>query len=128
MTRVGPIQVVSLYVEDQDRALHFYTETLGFELRRDNSMGDGHRWIEVAPQGAETALVLYPRAMKENWREHEPSLVFHADDVRAVCKVLAEAGVEIVMEPQTVPWGVFATIADPDDNRLSIRTPNEGFE
>lgn len=128
MTDIGPIQVVSLYVRDQDRALQFYTDTLGFVLRRDNPMGGGHRWIEVAPRDAETALVLYPRAMDKNWKEHRPSLVFHADDVRAVCRELAEAGVEIVMEPQTSPWGVFATIADPDGNRLSIRTPSEGFE
>jgi predicted enzyme related to lactoylglutathione lyase len=128
MVDIGPIQVLSVYVEDQDRALHFYTDTLGFELRRDNPMADGYRWIEVAPQGAETALVLYPRAMEEHWQERKPSLVLHADDVRAVCQALAEAGVEIVMEPQTAPWGVFATIADPDGNRLSIRTPSEGFE
>jgi len=128
MIDIGPIQTVSLYVEDQDRSLAFYTETLGFEIRRDNPMNEVHRWIEVAPRGAETTLVLYPRAMESNWQAHEPSLVLRADDVRTVYEELASAGVEIVMEPGEYPWGVFATIADPDGNQLSLRTPAPGFE
>jgi len=45
-----------------------------------------------------------------------------------VYEELASAGVEIVMEPGEYPWGVFATIADPDGNQLSLRTPAPGFE
>jgi predicted enzyme related to lactoylglutathione lyase len=127
ITDIGPIQTVSLYVSDQDDALT-YTETLGFELRRDNPTGGDHRWIEVAPKDAETALVLYPRTEESNLRKHKPSLVFHADDVVALCQKLADAGVQIEMEPQSYPWGVFAAIADPGGNKLSIRTPSEGYE
>ena len=91
-------------------------------------MGDGYRGIEVAPKGTGTALVLYLRALEADWQNHRPSLVFHADDLHEVCKTLKEVGVEIVVEPDASPWGVFATIKDPDDNRLTIRTPSEEFE
>jgi catechol 2,3-dioxygenase-like lactoylglutathione lyase family enzyme len=55
--RVG---TVAIPVADQDRALAFYVDTLGFELRRDMTYGNGSRWIEVAPQGALTTVALAP--------------------------------------------------------------------
>ena len=53
------IYVTGVSVSDQERALDFYTNKLGFEKRADISVGD-YRWIEVVPPGAETALVLEP--------------------------------------------------------------------
>jgi catechol 2,3-dioxygenase-like lactoylglutathione lyase family enzyme len=49
---------VAVPVDDQDRALTFYGETLGFETRLDDVIGQGMRWIEVAPPGATTAIAL----------------------------------------------------------------------
>ena len=60
---IGPIKTVGIYVRDQERAVEFYTQKLGFEVRRTLSMGPGASWIEVAPPGAQTCLVLYPKAM-----------------------------------------------------------------
>ena len=57
VTRVGTVIVP---VSDQDRALAFYRDTLGFEVRLDGTFGDGQRWLEVAPPGAETSLALVP--------------------------------------------------------------------
>src|SRR5215218_11318660 len=54
ITRVSSVGV---RVGDQDRAVDFYVTTLGFEKRRDEPMGHDGRWVEVAPAGAETALV-----------------------------------------------------------------------
>jgi catechol 2,3-dioxygenase-like lactoylglutathione lyase family enzyme len=54
------IHTVAVPVADQDRALHFYVGTLGFELRRDVKFGANDRWIEVAPPNAETTLALPP--------------------------------------------------------------------
>jgi catechol 2,3-dioxygenase-like lactoylglutathione lyase family enzyme len=53
------VRVATVCVRDQQRALDFYTEVLGFEKRQDASMGPDARWIEVAPHGAPTALVLF---------------------------------------------------------------------
>lgn len=59
-TRISKVANVIIPVADQDRALQFYTETLGLENRVDVPMGDGNRWIEVAPPGAETPIAICP--------------------------------------------------------------------
>ena len=55
ITEVGPVIVP---VSDQDRALEFYVDRLGFDKRIDGTYGDGARWIEVAPPGAATMIAL----------------------------------------------------------------------
>src|SRR5258708_40296641 len=57
-THVTHLGTVAVPVADQDRALAFYTDVLGFEKRRDMPFGPGQRWIEVAPPGAVTSLAL----------------------------------------------------------------------
>src|SRR5260221_12656058 len=56
ITNIGTITV---HVRDQDRALAFYTQKLGFETRSDQPMGPDQRWLEVAPPGAHTRILLY---------------------------------------------------------------------
>jgi catechol 2,3-dioxygenase-like lactoylglutathione lyase family enzyme len=56
--RVGQIGTVMVPVSDQDRAIEFYVEKLGFEKRADIPFGDGNRWVEVAPPGAATTVAL----------------------------------------------------------------------
>jgi predicted enzyme related to lactoylglutathione lyase len=58
--RVSKLANVIIPVSDQDRALEFYTETLGLEKRVDVPFGDGSRWIEVAPTGADTPIAICP--------------------------------------------------------------------
>ncbi len=60
---IRKIATAAVYVEDQQKAKTFWTEKVGFELVREMSMGPGGSWLEVAPKGAETALVIYPRTM-----------------------------------------------------------------
>lgn len=57
-TRITDVRTVSVGVSDQDRALQFYVGKLGFENRLDTPMGEGNRWIEVAPPGAATSVAL----------------------------------------------------------------------
>jgi catechol 2,3-dioxygenase-like lactoylglutathione lyase family enzyme len=57
-TRIKHVGTVIVPVSDQDRALDFYVEKLGFEKRTDAAYGDGDRWVEVAPPGAETTIAL----------------------------------------------------------------------
>jgi catechol 2,3-dioxygenase-like lactoylglutathione lyase family enzyme len=54
------VHAVAVPVSDQERALAFYTDVLGFETRRDAAFGAGQRWIEVAPPGAQTTVALPP--------------------------------------------------------------------
>ena len=59
-TTLTGILNVAVPVTDHDRAARFYTETLGFEIRRDATFGPGMRWVEVAPPGATTTVALAP--------------------------------------------------------------------
>src|ERR1700694_3457682 len=57
-TRITDVRTVGVPVVDQDRALEFYVDKLGFDKRLDVPLGDGKRWIEVAPLGAKTTIAL----------------------------------------------------------------------
>jgi len=57
-THITQIGTVMVPVSDQDRAIEFYVQRLGFELRADIPFGDGNRWVEVAPAGAATTVAL----------------------------------------------------------------------
>ena len=59
-SRIIDVRTVGVPVTDQDRALEFYVEKLGFAKRLDVPFGDGKRWIEVAPSGATTTIALVP--------------------------------------------------------------------
>jgi lactoylglutathione lyase len=117
------IKMVAVYVEDQEQALDFYTRQLGFEVRRNQPMGAGGDWVEVAPPGAQTCLVLYPCSLMPNWQELRPSVVFECDDVRATCQQLAARGVPVTGQPREMPWGTYAKFADPDGNQFLLTTP-----
>jgi len=58
--RIVDLRTVGVPVTDQDRALEFYVEKLGFAKRLDVPFGDGKRWIEIAPPGATTTIALVP--------------------------------------------------------------------
>lgn len=63
MTTMNKVAVAMFAVADQDAAVAFYTDKLGWEVRSDTSFGDGDqagRWVEVAPPGSDTVLALNP--------------------------------------------------------------------
>ena len=117
---LGAIKTVGIYVSDPERSVDFYVNVLGFEVRRRMLMGGGAEWIEVAPPGAETCLVIYPRDLMPDWAERKPSLVFYCADVAETVAELEASGVKVVMLPADLPWGTFAAIEDPDGNRLGL--------
>ena len=116
----GPIKTVGVYVEDQERATRFYIDKLGFEVRRKMPMGPTREWIEIAPKGAETCLVIYPKALMQDWNEKKPSVVFHCPDIDSTIAQLRGGDVVIAMEPSDMPWGKFAVIEDPDGNQIGM--------
>jgi catechol 2,3-dioxygenase-like lactoylglutathione lyase family enzyme len=59
-THISQVGAIMVPVSDQEQALEFYVEKLGFEKRTDVPFGDGERWVEVAPPGAATTLALVP--------------------------------------------------------------------
>jgi len=117
------IETVAVYVSDQERALRFYVDQLGFELRKDAMLGaaaDGPRWIEVAPPGGQTVLVLLTPAGMEDRVGASSGLVFLCEDIHATVAELRGRGVEFAREPMELPFGWWAPFHDPDGNQLGL--------
>jgi len=119
---------IGIYVTDQDRALAFYRDKLGFEVLSDVPMGEagppGHedkRWIEVAPKGAETVFVLYTPPGAEDRVGGFSNVMWDTDDIAATHRALSEAGVEFTQEPTDQGWGTWAQFKDPDGNEFGLR-------
>lgn len=108
------ISIISIPVSDQDAARTFYTDKLGFEVVRDNPMGDGNRWVELKPPHAETSITLV------TWFEDMPpgsldGMVLETGDLSEEHRQLVDRGLKI-SEIDEAPWGRFATFMDPDGN------------
>src|SRR3954449_1519504 len=93
-TSIKQVGRVMVPVSDQDQAIAFYTEKLGFEVRADIPFGDGDRWVEVGPPGAPTNLALVsPR------NEFQPgantNVALDTDDARATHAELRQSGVDV---------------------------------
>lgn len=114
------IRTVGVYVSDQDVALRFYTGVLGFEVRADRPMGKQGRWLEAAPPGAQSRLVIYPRTMMQDWESRKPSVVLGCEDLEVEYERLSGLGVEFSQTPTRMKWGSFAIFADPDGNEFVL--------
>jgi lactoylglutathione lyase len=113
---------VALYVDDQDAAVDFWTKQAGFEVRTRRSLGEGlGSWVEVAPSGADSCLVLYPRALSPDWAERKPSIVFDCEDVAATVARMKARGVMFSQELTVMKWGPFATFLDTEGNEHGLR-------
>jgi catechol 2,3-dioxygenase-like lactoylglutathione lyase family enzyme len=114
------LKFVSIPTSDQDRALAFWTEKVGFRIVTDQPMGAGKRWIELAIPGAETGVVLFTPDGHEDRIGSFFNGSFACDDVEYSYRQLNERGVEFEEEPQKQPWGTFAIFKDPDGNRFVL--------
>jgi lactoylglutathione lyase len=112
------IKTVAIYVEEQDRALAFYTEKLDFKVYLDQPMGP-------APPDAQSHLVIFPRAMMPNWEQKKPSVVLACDDADATFRELSKRGVIFTDPPKRMPFGTFGVFVDADGNQLAIMSPNK---
>jgi catechol 2,3-dioxygenase-like lactoylglutathione lyase family enzyme len=98
-----------LYVSDQRRTLEFLTGTLGFDVVADTPYGDGRRWVEVRPPGAQTcvAIAAVEPAVLETLQERAGRMThgwFDCDDLDVTCDELRKQDVEVIVEPQATPW------------------------
>jgi lactoylglutathione lyase len=120
------VGTVSIFVSNQDRAKAFYTEKLGLQLRMDNPLypGSAARWISVAPEGAQTQIVLY--LPDENWEHYRQvvgksqAITLEVADLPALYRDLTARGVQFVHEPERQPWGTYATIEDSEGNHILL--------
>jgi catechol 2,3-dioxygenase-like lactoylglutathione lyase family enzyme len=119
-TMIRGIKFVSVPVSDQDKALQFFTEKLGFKVATDQPFNEKQRWIELLIPGAETGLVLFTPEGHENRIGGFQPLSFISDDAFATAKTLKERGVEFVSEPKKESWGTSAIFKDPDGNQYVL--------
>lgn len=121
------VETVAIYVSDQDRAVGFFVDQLGFELRKDVPMAsaeDAPRWIEVAPPGAETVLALFTPPGLEDRIGMSSGLVFLCDDIHATAAALQAQSVDFAQEPTQIPSGWWASFNDPDGNQFGLSQAN----
>ncbi len=114
------VKFVSIPVSDQDRALAFYTEKLGFKVATDQPMGEKQRWIELRIPGAQTAVVLFTPDGHESRIGSFFNGAFGTEDVEQTYAQLQARGVEFEGPPQKQPWGTFAKFKDPDGNQFVL--------
>jgi catechol 2,3-dioxygenase-like lactoylglutathione lyase family enzyme len=122
ITEVGRVAIPAA---DQDRALSFYVDTLGFEKRVDETFADGKmRWIEVAPKGAPTAIALTP-PMEGGPTSVDSGIIISTDDIEADHATLQAAGIDV--DPEIARWGPpvppMFRLRDPSGNLLTIVEP-----
>ena len=116
------IAITSIPVRDQDVALRFYTEQLGFKVVTDQPFTDGQRWIELLIPGAQTRLALFtPEGHESRIGGFQP-VTFWCDDVFATARAMKSKGVAFAQEPKKEVWGTTATFWDPDGNQLVLST------
>jgi predicted enzyme related to lactoylglutathione lyase len=122
------VKLASIYVDDQEKALRFYTEVLGFVKKADVTQGQ-YRWLTVAspeePDGAELQLALndnpaaksYQRAMFE---QGQPAAMFSTDDVQADYDRTKARGADFTMPPTEVTASTIAMLNDTCGNLIQL--------
>jgi len=122
------IRMTSVYVDDQEKALHFYTEVLGFAKRADFTNGP-FRWLTVAsseePDGTELQLALnnnpaaktYQQAM---FQQGQPAAMFYTDDVKGDYERIKAHGAEFTMPPTDVTASTIAMLNDTCGNLIQL--------
>jgi catechol 2,3-dioxygenase-like lactoylglutathione lyase family enzyme len=103
-------------VRDQDRALAFFTDKLGFQIATDQPFDGTQRWIELRIPGADTRVVLFTPKGHEERIGTFTGLSFATDDVIATYRELSARGVDFTGEPKVEEWGSSAMFRDPDGN------------
>lgn len=122
------IKLATVYVDDQDKALRFYTDVLGFVKKADVSNG-GYRWLTVAspadPDGTELQLALdsnpaakaYQQAL---FQQNQPAAMFFTDDLQADYERMKARGAEFTMPPTDVTMSKITMLKDSCGNLIQI--------
>ncbi len=111
---------VIIPVSDQETALKFYTEKLGFEIRADLPFGSNLRWIEIAPEGADTTIALCPPGPGVTAGGKETGITLETTDVDALHTTLKDAGVDVDAEVSRFGEGIPAMFWFRDSEKNSL--------
>lgn len=118
-TAITDVRTVAVSVRDQDRAIEFFANTLGFEKRLDVPAGPAIRWVEVAPPGAQTSIALQAADDLEDG-PRETGIRFTVQDAEAAHEAMRTNGVAVT---ELLRWDAtppMYTFDDPDGNRFVV--------
>ncbi len=110
------IKLVSVPTNDQDRALAFWTEKMGFVVHTDQPFDGTQRWIELRIKSGDTHLVLFTTDDSKAQIGKFSAVSFYCDNVEKTYEELAAKGVEFAGPPKKADWGTAAIFKDPDGN------------
>jgi predicted enzyme related to lactoylglutathione lyase len=122
------IKLTTVYVDDQEKALRFYTDVLGFTKKGDFSQGP-FRWLTVAspeePNGTELQLALNnnpaAKAFQEAiFQQGQPAAMFQTDSIKSDYERMKAAGAEFTMPPTDVPYSTIAMVKDTCGNIIQL--------
>ena len=123
---IKDVPLTGIFVNDQEAALEFYTNTLGLEKVEDEAYGPDARWITVSPAQMRIRIVL-----KKAEREHEkamvgnsdgaPILTLGTDDIHAAYERLRKRSVRFLGEPYRYPWGIGVLLLDQDGSPILLQ-------
>src|SRR5947199_9655582 len=104
-TKIG---TVGVGVSNKDKLLDLYVNKLGFEKIEDQPMSETERWLEVAPPGAQTHIMLGLRGQSGGDKTGFTGYILHTDDIEETCATLKAHGVDISQGLSTQLWGKWA--------------------
>ena len=123
----------TVYVSDQDAARDFYVNKLSFEIRMDQSMDNGFRWLTVSPKGQPDFQLILMKVDGPNIQPEAAATlrtlmekgrlggsVLQVDDCRATYEELKAKGVEFVAPPEKMEWGTSVMFKDPDGTTFHL--------
>jgi predicted enzyme related to lactoylglutathione lyase len=122
------IKLTHIYVDDQEKALRFYTDVLGFVKKADFSQGP-YRWLTVAspeePDGTELQLALNDNPAAKTYQQAifqqgQPAAMFFTDDVQADYERIKARGAEFTMPPTKVTGSTIAMVNDTSGNLIQL--------
>jgi predicted enzyme related to lactoylglutathione lyase len=117
---IRQVKFLGVCVSDQDRAIAFYTEKLGFRLKTNVPFEGGQRWIELEIPGAQTSVVLFTPKGQEDRIGSFVNTSLGCDDVDQTYEEYRSRGVEFTTLPTKQFWGTFAIFKDPDGNTFVL--------
>jgi predicted enzyme related to lactoylglutathione lyase len=106
-------------IKDQERALKFYTEKLGFKVSVDMAFGE-QRWIELKLPETNTCIILFTMDDQKEMLGKFSNIVFSCKDVRATTEQLKSKDVDIVKDPTEEPWGIYSIFKDSEGNQFCL--------
>lgn len=114
------IKFIGIPVADQDRALDFYTEKLGFRILTDQQFSPTQRWIELSIPGATTGIALFTPPGHEDRIGTFANTSWEVDNVEQAYEALLAKGVEFTAPPVKQPWGTSVIMKDSEGNTIVL--------